>query len=252
MKVVFVGAGPGDPDLLTQKAARLIATARICVYAGSLVSPAIIALLPQDARLHDSAAMTLDEIVAVFSDAQAANSDVIRLHTGEPSLYGAIAEQMVALDRLGIDYEVVPGISAFQAAAAALRVELTLPEISQPVILTRAAGRTPVPEKQNLAHLAATRSTLCLYLSAGQVAEVCAACEPFYGPGCPVALVYHASWPDQQIIRSTLAGLPALAVPAAIKRTALILIGYALGPLAANSRLYDPLFSHGYRSAKTP
>lgn len=252
MKVYFVGAGPGDPELLTRKAARLIGGARVCIYAGSLVSPDIVALLPQDAERYDSAGMTLERIVEVYRAAQAAGLDVIRLHSGEPSLYGAIGEQMAALDRHGIEYEVVPGISAFQAAAAALRVELTMPEVSQTVILTRTGGRTPVPAGQELTRLAASRATLCLYLSADRIGAICRQLAPFYGPGCPAALVYHASRPDQRVIRGTLAGLAAAVEQAGIRRTAVILVGASLGPPGKPSRLYDAAFSHGCRKAETP
>lgn len=249
MKVYFVGAGPGDPDLLTQKAARLIFNARVCIYAGSLVSPAVLALLPESAERHDSAGMTLEEIVAVCLSARATGHDVVRLHSGEPSLYGAIGEQMAALASHGIDYEVVPGISAFQAAASALRVELTAPEISQTVILTRAAGRTPVPPEQDLAKLAASRATLCLYLSTDRIGEICGVLAPYYGADCPAALVYHASWPDQHILRATLASLAERAEAEGIRKTAIILVGAALGCPETQSRLYDASFSHGFRKA---
>lgn len=250
MRVYFVGAGPGDPELLTQKAARLIAGARVCIYAGSLVSPEIVALLPEDAERHDSAGMTLEQTVAVCHAAQAADRDVIRLHSGEPSIYGAIGEQMAALARCGIEYEVVPGISAFQAAAAALRVELTMPEVSQTVILTRTGGRTPVPAGQELARLAASRATLCLYLSTDRIGAICEELAPFYGAGCPAALVYHASRSDQQVIRGTLAGLAGMVEQAGIRKTAVILVGDALGSPARHSRLYDASFSHGCRKAE--
>ncbi len=246
MKVYFVGAGPGDPDLLTQKAARLIRGAQVCIYAGSLVSPAVLALLPESAERHDSASMTLEDIVAVC---RASNRDVVRLHSGEPSLYGAIGEQMAALDRYGIDYEVVPGISAFQAVASALMAELTVPGVSQTVILTRAAGRTPVPPEQDLAKLAAARATLCLYLSTDRVEEICTVLAPHYGAGCPAALVYHASWPDQRVIRATLATLAERAEAEGIRKTALILVGAVLGCAGTQSRLYDVSFSHGFRKA---
>ncbi len=249
MMVYFVGAGPGDPDLLTQKAARLIRGAQVCIYAGSLLSPAVLSLLPESAERHDSANMTLEEIVAVCLSAHASDHDVVRLHSGEPSLYGAIGEQMAALARHGIGYEVVPGISAFQAAASVLRVELTAPEISQTVILTRAAGRTPVPPGQELAQLAASRATLCLYLSTDQVGAICGLLAPYYGPNCPAALVYHASWPDQHVIRTTLGSLAECVEAEGIRKTAIILVGAALGGSKTQSRLYDATFSHGFRKA---
>ena len=207
MKVYFVGAGPGDAELLTLKAQRLLRQARRCVYAGSLVSGEVLGLLPPDARRWDSAGMTLEEIVAVFREAWQDGVDVVRLHAGEPALYGAIGEQMDALDRLGIDYEVVPGISSFQAAAAALKVELTAPEVAQTVILTRTPGRTPMPAAEELSRLAQSRATLCIFLSAEKLAEVAATLAEHYGPECPAAVVYHASWPDQKVVRGTLADI---------------------------------------------
>jgi len=252
MKVYFVGAGPGDPELLTRRAARLIAGAQVCIYAGSLVSQEIIDLLPEDAERHDSAGMTLEQTIAVCRDARAAEQDVIRLHSGEPAIYGAIGEQMAALDRYGIDYEVVPGISAFQAAAAALRVELTMPEVSQTVILTRIAGRTPMPAGQELTRLAVSRATLCLYLSTDRIGAICEELVPVYGAECPAALVYHASRSDQQVIRGTLSDLGRKAEQAGIRKTAIILVGNALGASSRTSRLYDATFSHGYRKAEEP
>ena len=182
MKVYFVGAGPGSPDLLTVKAQRLLSASRCCIYAGSLVSPEIVALINPQAARHDSAGMALGEIIEVIRAAHGAGVDVVRLHTGEPSIYGAIGEQMDALDRLDIAYEVVPGISAFQAAAAALAVELTAPEVAQTVILTRTAGRTPMPATEELSRLAATRATLCIFLSADKIAEIATTLTPHYAP----------------------------------------------------------------------
>jgi precorrin-4/cobalt-precorrin-4 C11-methyltransferase len=248
MKVHFVGAGPGDPELLTIKADRLLRSARCCIYAGSLVNPALLDLLPPEAERHASAALDLPQIIAVIEQAHGRDIDVVRLHTGEPSIYGAIGEQMDALDRLGIDYEVVPGISSFQAAAAALRAELTAPEVSQTVILTRTAGRTPVPASEELSKLAASRSTLCIFLSSGKMADIAATLIPHYGEDCPAAVVYHASWPDQEVVRGTLADIAAVAAAKGITRTAIVLVGRALArPLPRASKLYDPGFRHGYR-----
>lgn len=251
MKIHFVGAGSGDPELLTLKAHRLLSGCRCCVYAGSLVNPALLDLLPEGAERHDSAGMDLGQIVAVFRSAAERGIDVVRLHTGEPSIFGAIGEQMDALDELGIEYEVVPGISSFQAAAAALRVELTAPEVSQTVILSRAAGRTPVPEDQGLERLAATRATLCLFLSVDKTEEVAAALRPSYGEDCPAAVVYRASWPDEVAVRGTLADIADKVRAAGIRKTALILVGRALGrPFGKASRLYDRGFTHGYREGQ--
>jgi len=251
MKVYFVGAGPGDPQFLTVKADRLLRSARCCIYAGSLVNPQILELLPPDALRHDSARMNLREIVAVFEQASREGLDVVRLHTGEPSIYGAIGEQMDALDRMGIEYEVVPGISAFQAAAAALKAELTGPEVAQTVILTRTAGRTPMPPGEDLSRLAASRATLCLFLSADKVAEVVEVLTPHYGKDCPAAAVFHASWPDQVIVRGTLETMAAAMKEAGILKTAMILVGRALArPLPQASKLYGADFSHGYREGR--
>jgi precorrin-4/cobalt-precorrin-4 C11-methyltransferase len=251
MKVYLVGAGPGDPELLTVKARRLLESARICIYAGSLVNPGLLTLLPEGCRRHDSAGLNLDQIVALIREAQAENVDVVRLHTGESAIYGATGEQMDALDRLGIDYEVVPGISAFQAAAATLRVELTAPEVAQTVILTRAPGRTPMPESENLARLAASQATLCIYLSTDKVHELTGLLAEHYGADCPAALVYHASWPDEKTIRATLADIAGRIQAEGIHRTAIFLVGRALSrPVGHVSKLYDKAFGHGYRAGE--
>lgn len=249
-EVWFVGAGPGDPELLTCKAARLLATARCCIWAGSLVHPAILEALPADCEVHDSAPMTLDAMLALMEERTRQGTDVIRLHTGEPALYGAIGEQMRGLDARGIPYHVVPGISAWQAAAATLQVELTAPAVTQTVILTRAAGRTPVPDAESLARLGASRASLCLYLSAGMTESICATLIPHYGADCPAAMVYHASWPDEEVVRATLADLPTRT--AHLTRTAVLLVGHALAPGDVRSMLYDAGFSHGYREGATP
>jgi precorrin-4/cobalt-precorrin-4 C11-methyltransferase len=252
MKVHFVGAGPGDPELLTRKAERLLRGTQVCIFAGSLVSPEVLTLIAPAAERYDSAGMSLDQIVAVCTDARARDLDVVRLHSGEPSIYGAIAEQMDELDRLGIEYEVVPGISSFQAAAAVLQTELTAPEISQTVILTRAAGRTPLPASQELARLASAHATLCIFLSTGHVEEVASALMPEYGAGCPAAIVYHATWPDQRVIRTRLADLAACAREAGLRKMAIILVGEALVRSTNRSRLYDGTFSHEYRKVVQP
>lgn len=249
MKVFFVGAGPGDPDLLTIKARRLLEDCAICVYAGSLVSAEVVALLPVSAEKHDSAEMTLDQTTEVCRDAYARGIDVVRLHSGDPSIYGAIGEQMSRLDELGIDYEVVPGVSSFQAAAAALRTELTAPEVSQTIILTRTSGRTPLPEEQELDQLARTHATLCIFLSVHKLDEVAETLAGHYGADCPAAVVHRASWPDQRVFRGTLADIAAMIEDAGIKSTAMIIVGRALARDNAVSKLYDPGFSHGFREA---
>ncbi|MCA1961966.1 MAG: precorrin-4 C(11)-methyltransferase [Desulfomonile sp.] len=247
MKVYFVGAGPGDPELLTVRAQRLLKECRMCIYAGSLVNPAVLNLIPQGAETHDSAELDLEEIASLFRSARDRDIDVIRLHSGDPSIFGAVREQMNELDKLGIAYEVVPGVSSFQAAAAALQAELTAPEISQTIILTRSEGRTPVPPEQGLTVLAATQSTLCIFLSAHKLGEIAAALQPHYGENCPVALVYRASWPDEVVVRGMLADIAEKVAPLALSKTAMIIVGHALSREAPPSRLYDPAFSHGYR-----
>ena len=247
MKVHFVGAGPGDPDLLTVKALRLINKCRICIYAGSLVSPKILALLNDSCEKHDSSYMTLESIISVINAAHIRDISVVRLHTGDPSLYGAIREQMVWLDRMEIEYDVTPGISSFLAAAATVRTELTVPEIAQTVILSRIGGRTPVPESQTLEKLAATKGTLCLFLSIHDIRSIVETVLPFYGQKCPVAVVYHASWDDEQVIIGTLETIVEKVECVGIAKTAIIMIGQALGKDDRRSLLYDEKYTHGFR-----
>ncbi|MEK6696317.1 MAG: precorrin-4 C(11)-methyltransferase [Candidatus Deferrimicrobiota bacterium] len=250
MKVYFVGAGPGDPELLTVRAHRLLTESRVCIYAGSLVNPAVMELLPATSARYDSAGMSLPEIVDVCAGANRAGIDVVRLHSGDPSIYGAIREQMNELDRLGIDYEVIPGVSSFQAAAAVLKTELTVPEAAQSIVLTRAAGRTPVPPEQDLSLLARTRSTLCIFLSVGQIRDVAETLARELDGDCPAAVVYRASWPDQAVVRGTLADIARKTEEAKIGKTAMIVVGRALSREAPVSKLYDPAFSHGFRDGE--
>jgi precorrin-4/cobalt-precorrin-4 C11-methyltransferase len=252
MIVHFVGAGPGDPELLTLRAVRLLSACRICVFAGSLVSPGVLALLPAQAERHDSAKMSLDEVVAVYRDAKARGIDVVRLHSGDPSIYGATREQMNALDGLGIPYDVCPGVSSFQAAAAALCTELTVPEISQTIILTRTAGRTPLPEEQELDRIAGMRATLCLFLSVAKIREAAETLAGHYGADCPAAVVHRASWPEERVIRGTLADIAAKTEAEEIGSTAMIVVGRTLSRDVPASKLYDPAFSHGFRKGKKP
>jgi precorrin-4/cobalt-precorrin-4 C11-methyltransferase len=247
MKVYFVGAGPGDPELLTRKAEKLLRACAVCIYAGSLVSPEVVALVSPAAEKHNSATMDLAQTMAVCLAARDKGLDVVRLHTGDPSLYGAINEQMDELDRHGIDYEVVPGVSAFQAAAAALKRELTAPDVVQTVILSRVGGRTPVPRAEALENLARTRATLCLYLSMGQIQAIADRLSVSYGADCPAAVVFHASWPDQKVLTGTLSDIARKTTEAGITRTALIIVGRSLSLGGTRSRLYDTGFSHGYR-----
>jgi len=251
MKVYFVGAGPGDPELLTVKAHRLLSECSICIYAGSLINPELLTLVPASAEKHNSAELDLQQISALFRSAKDRNIDVVRLHSGDPSIYSATREQMNELDRLGIDYEVVPGISSFQAAAAALKVELTAPEVAQTVILTRMSGRTPVPAEQELGMLARTHATLCIFLSAHKISEVAETLAEHYGRDCPAAIVYRASWPDQRILRGTLGDFTDELLAAGLRKTAMIVVGRALTKDHPVSRLYDSTFSHEYRTAET-
>ncbi len=247
MKVYFVGAGPGDPELLTVKAQRLLKECRICIYAGSLVSPEVVGLVSADAQLYDSAGMSLDDMEVVFCQARDSGTDLVRLHTGDPSIYGAIREQMNRLDELGVAYEVIPGISSFQAAAAALKTELTAPEVSQTIILSRTSGRTPMPEKEELEILAQSRSTLCLFLSVHKMADVAEELADWYGQDCPAAVVFHASWPDEKIVRGTLADIGQKVEEEDIRKTAMIIVGQALSRDIPVSKLYHHAFTHGYR-----
>jgi precorrin-4/cobalt-precorrin-4 C11-methyltransferase len=248
MKVYFVGAGPGDPELLTVKALRLLQGCKICIYAGSLVSPAVLEHISPTAEKHDSATLSHPEVIALFKDAEKRGLDVVRLHTGDPSIYGAIGEQILDLEKLGIAYEVVPGVSAFQASAAALGWELTVPEVAQSIVLTRTPGRTPMPEAEALENFAKTGATLCVFLSAHAIATHAPLLAKYYGDDCPAAVVFHASWPDQKIVQGTLADIGEKIRSEGIEKTALFIVRRA--STGAQSRLYAPEFAHGYREAK--
>ncbi len=249
--VYFIGAGPGDPELLTLKGRRLIGEADVVIYADSLVDPRVCDFAKPGATIHGSASLHLDEIVALMAEAVAEGKTVARVHTGDPSIYGAIAEQIGALEEWGIAYEVVPGVSSLFAAAAVLGIELTLPEVSQTVIITRREGRTPVPKGQSLPELAAHGATMALFLSAGMLDQaVREIIEGGYAPDTPAAVVFRASWPDQQMVRGTLADIAQRA--AGIRQQAIVLVGRALTPdrgLARPSRLYHRAFGHGRRPA---
>jgi precorrin-4/cobalt-precorrin-4 C11-methyltransferase len=247
--VHFIGAGPGAPDLITVRGLGLIQRAPLVLYAGSLVPREIVAAARRDARVVDTSALTLDAIIAEIAAAHARGDDVARVHSGDPSLYGAIAEQMRRLDALAIPYEVVPGVPAYAAAAAALKLELTLPEIAQTVILTRTAVRaTDMPPGEDLATLAASRATLAIHLSINNLAAVVRTLAPIYGADCPVVVAYRVSWPDQQLLRGTLTTIRALVKAAGFTRTALILVGRVLGAADfRDSALYDAAHSHVLR-----
>jgi len=253
MKVYIIGAGPGDPGLCTVRAAELIARCPVVLYTGSLVPKEIIARARADARVLDSSGMTLDEIIAVMTDAHGADQDVARVHTGDPSIFGSTAEQMRRLESLGIAFEIVPGVSSFSAAAAAIGKELTLPELAQTVILTRAEGRTPMPAGEKLADLGRHGTTLALFLSITLLDEIREALVPSYGEDCPVVVVHRASWPDQKVVTGTLADIKGKVKAAGIRSQAMIFVGPALTSTDfANSRLYDPAFSHRFRKARSP
>ena len=249
MTIHFIGAGPGAPDLITVRGLRLIEQSPVCLYAGSLVPREVVARAPAEARVIDTSALTLDEIIAEMTAAHDRGLDVARVHSGDLSLYGAIAEQMRRLDALGIPYDLTPGVPAFAAAAAALGTELTLPEIAQTVILTRTAVRaSPMPEGEDLARLGASGATLAIHLSINNLARVVRELTPVYGAECPVAVVHRASWPDQKILRGTLATIRDRVKQAGMTRTALILVGRVLGLAPfSESRLYAPDHSHVFR-----
>ncbi len=246
--VYFIGAGPGDPDLITVKGQRLIEEADVVIYTGSLVNPQVLAGAKPDAELYDSAVMTLDEVVSVMEQGERKQKQVVRVHTGDPSLYGAIREQMAELDRLGIAYEVIPGVSSFLAAAAAMKREYTLPGVSQTVILTRMEGRTPVPESEQIAKLAAHQATMVIFLSVGRIGQLCEQLrQGGYHEDTPAAAVYKASWKDQKIVYGTLKDLAGKVQEAGIRKTALVMVGGFLGDEFEKSKLYDPGFGHEYR-----
>ena len=252
--VSFVGAGPGAADLITVRGARLLRHADVVIFAGSLVDLKLVKRYATRADVYDSAGMTLTEVITVMMDAIASGRSVIRLHTGDPSIYGAIQEQMEALDRLGIEYQVVPGVTSAFAAAAALKQELTLPELSQTVIFTRVEGRTPVPERERLTEIARIGATLVIYLSVGMIEKVVdQLLQGVYTETTAAAIVSRASWEDEQIIQGTLADIAEKVREAGIDRQALIIVGDVLAAkregLKAKSLLYDDAFSHGYRES---
>ena len=250
MTIHFIGAGPGAPDLITLRGRNLIAASPVCLYAGSLVPKEILAHCPEGARIINTAAMSLEELGAEFSRAHAAGEDVARLHSGDLSIWSAMGEQTRLLKSLDIPFTVTPGVPSFAAAAAALGAELTLPEIAQSVVLTRTSGRaSSMPESENLEAFAKTGAVLAIHLSIHTLDEVVATLTPHYGPECPAAIVYRASWPDQQIIRGTLATLVEQFSESPVERTALILVGKTLGAEGfRNSALYDADYQRRFRT----
>ena len=248
--VHFVGAGSGAPDLITVRGARLLGEADIVIYAGSLVNPALLDATKPGCEIHDSAKMTLEEVIAVIRQAEAEGKTTVRLHTGDSSIYGAVREQFDALEKLGIDYDVCPGVSAFCGAASSLRAEYTLPDVSQTVIITRAAGRTPVPEGQSIRELASHQATMVLFLSTGLTEKLQRELlEGGYPGSTPVAVVYKATWPEEKILRCTVETLHRTVTENHLTKTALIIVGDCLGDRYERSRLYAPDFSTEFREA---
>lgn len=250
MTVYFIGAGPGAADLITVRGLRLIERCPVCLYAGSLVPTEIVAAAPEGALVKDTAPMHLSDIIADMAAAHDRGEDVARVHSGDPSLYGAVAEQMRRLDDLDIPYEVVPGVPAFAGAAARLATELTLPEIAQTVIITRTSGKaSSVPDSERLELLGASKATLAIHLSIRNLAYVEQALTPHYGADCPVVIIYRATWPDEEIIHTTLAEMRQRVREEKITRTALIFVGHVFGAKKfRDSRLYDAEFAHVLRN----
>lgn len=249
MTVHFIGAGPGAPDLITVRALKLIQACPVCLYAGSLVPEAIVAEAPKGARVIDTAPLHLDEIIEEIQAAHAADQDVARVHSGDPSLYGATAEQMRRLDALGIPYDVTPGVPAYAAAAAALKKELTLAGVGQSVILTRTAVRaSSMPEGEDLTTLGKSGATLAIHLSVNNLAKVVRELTPLYGEDCPTVVAYRVGWPDQAFVEGTLADIRPKVKAAGFTRTALIMVGKVLAPEAFDdSKLYDSDHHHVLR-----
>ncbi len=246
----FVGAGPGAVDLITVRGKEKLEQADIIIYAGSLVNPELLSYARPECEIFDSAGMTLEQVAAVMQRGEAQGKKIVRLHTGDPCLFGAIREQMDLLDDQGIGYRVVPGVSSFLGAAAVLPAEFTLPDVSQTVILTRMAGRTPVPEREDIAALAAHRATMVVFLSASMLGKLSERLQAGgYSADTPAAVVYKATWPDEKVLRTTVGQMERDAREAGISKTALILVGGFLGRNDSRSKLYDPAFSHGYRES---
>ena len=246
--IYFIGAGPGAADLITVRGAKLLEQADVIIYAGSLVNPALLDYAKAGCKIYDSAKMTLEEVIEVMKENK--GSEIVRLHTGDPCIYGAIREQMDILDKLGMEYESVPGVSSFIGAAAALNAEFTLPYVSQTVILTRMAGRTPVPEKEEISRLAAHGATMVVFLTSTMLNELSERLiEGGYAPDSPAAIVYKATWPDQKVVRTTVENIGKAAEENGINKMALIMVGGFLGSEYERSKLYDPTFTHLFREA---
>ncbi len=249
--VHFVGAGCGAPDLITVRGARLLGEADVIIYAGSLVNPAVLQYAREDCVIHDSAYMTLEQVLEVIQQAEREGKTTVRLHTGDSSIYGAVREQFDQLIKLGIDYDVCPGVSAFCGAAASLKAEYTLPDVTQTVIISRMEGRTPVPEREKIRSLASHGSTMVLYLSTGLLENLQKELVAGgYAPDTPAAIVYKATWPEEKIFRCPVSRLAETAKANNITKTALIIVGYFLGDKYERSKLYDPGFTTEFREAE--
>lgn len=250
--VHFVGAGSGAADLITVRGAELLGKADVVIYAGSLVNPELLKYTRQGCEIYNSAKMTLEDVIAVIREAEAAQKTTVRLHTGDSSIYGAVREQFDELEKLGIDYDVCPGVSSFCGAAASLRTEYTLPDVSQTVIITRTAGRTPVPDRESIRALAAHRSTMVLFLSTSLTETLQAdLLAGGYPADTPAAVVYKATWPEEKILRCTVGTLHDTVTSNHLTRTSLIIVGDCMGKVYDRSLLYDPGFTTGYRKGTT-
>ena len=248
--ITFVGAGPGAEDLITVRGQRLLQSADIVIYAGSLVNPGLLSLCRKECEIYNSAKMTLEEVMEVMERGEREKKEIVRLHTGDPCLYGAIREQMDELDRCGISYEVCPGVSSFCGAAAALEAEYTLPGISQSVVITRMEGRTPVPEKESIRSFAAHQSTMVIFLSTGMLRQLSEELiRGGYPEDTPAAIVYKATWPEEKVLRCTVADLAETAEAENVTKTALIVVGRVLDGEYERSKLYDPSFTTEFRKA---
>ncbi len=249
-KVIFIGGGPGDPDLLTLKAYKVIQNAEIIIYAGSLVNKDVLGCAREDAQIYNSASLNLNEIIDLMEKGVSEGKTVARVHTGDPAIYGAIGEQIRELDKKEIKYDIIPGVSSLFATAAALKTELTLPEISQTVIITRPEGRTPKPSTEQIADLARHQATMCIFLGVHMIEDVVKDLLNHYSPETPVGVVQKASWPEEIVIRGTLKDISALVKDAGITKTAMIVVGPVLDPGDFKaSKLYDAKFTHEYRSS---
>ena len=249
--VHFVGAGSGAPDLITVRGAKLLGEADVVIYAGSLVNPELLSYTKGGCEIHNSAKMTLEEVLEVVKQAESEGKTTVRLHTGDSSIYGAVREQFDELETLGIDYDVCPGVSSFCGAAASLKAEYTLPDVSQTVIITREAGRTAVPEKESIVSLAAHQATMVLFLSASLTEKLQKdLLEGGYPEDTPAALVYKATWPDEQILHCTVGTLHQTVKDSGLTKTALIIVGNCMGDEYLRSKLYDPSFTTEFREAK--